>query len=82
MARLCLRYHLSELIEDHAFNTYNGFLNDYEEKLKGMPVPDIARKYVRRADVSPTNRGAAAAATRIFRGKKSRRRRGRDVDIP
>ena len=38
-------YHLSELIEDHAYNTYNGFLNDHEAKLKSMPVPDIARKY-------------------------------------
>lgn len=38
-------YHLSELIEDHAFDTYNGFLTEYEEKLKGMPVPAIATKY-------------------------------------
>ena len=38
-------YHLSELIEDHAFNTYSGFLKDHEEKLKGMPVPEVARKY-------------------------------------
>ena len=37
--------------------------------------------YVRRADTSPMNRGDAAAATWIFRGNKSRRRRGRDVDI-
>jgi len=38
-------YHLSELIEDHAFNTYNGFLNDHAEKLRSMPVPPIAQKY-------------------------------------
>ncbi|GMH61113.1 hypothetical protein TrLO_g14689 [Triparma laevis f. longispina] len=38
-------YHLSELIEDHAFNTYDGFLKKNEEKLKTLPVPDIARKY-------------------------------------
>lgn len=38
-------YHLSELIEDHAFNTYNGFLTEYADKLKGMPVPAIATKY-------------------------------------
>jgi len=38
-------YHLSELIEDHAFNTYNSFLTANEEKLKGLPVPDIARQY-------------------------------------
>lgn len=38
-------YHLSELIEDHAFNTYNKFLEVNEAKLKTMPVPPIARKY-------------------------------------
>ena len=43
-------YHLSELIEDHAFNTYDGFLRDHGPKLKGMPVPDIARKYFERDD--------------------------------
>ena len=37
---------------------------------------------VRRADISPTNRGDAAAATWIFRKDESRRRRGRDLDIP
>ena len=38
---------------------------------------------VRRAGVSPsTTRGGAAAATWIFRGDKSRRGRGRDMDIP
>lgn len=38
-------YHLSELIEDHAFNTYNKFVQLNEAKLKEMPVPAIARKY-------------------------------------
>jgi len=38
-------YHLSELIEDHAYNTYNGFLNNHADFLKKQPVPDIARKY-------------------------------------
>jgi len=38
-------YHLSELIEDHAFNTYNTFLEVNEEALKTMPVPAIAQKY-------------------------------------
>lgn len=37
-------YHLSELIEDHAFNTYDSFIEKNGEKLKGMPVPEIARK--------------------------------------
>jgi len=38
-------YHLSELIEDHAFNTYDTFLEKNEAALKTMPVPAIARKY-------------------------------------
>jgi len=38
-------YHLSELIEDHAYETYDKFLNDYAEMLKTKPVPPIAKKY-------------------------------------
>ena len=38
-------YHLSELIEDHAFDTYSNFLKNHEDFLKSKPVPEIARKY-------------------------------------
>jgi len=38
-------YHLSELIEDHAFNTYDKFLKEHGEMLKEKAVPDIARAY-------------------------------------
>jgi len=38
-------YHLSELIEDHAYETYDGFLTEYEESLKKKPVPPVAFKY-------------------------------------
>ena len=38
--------------------------------------------YVRRVDLPRTGRGDAAAAAWIFRGHESRRRRGRDMDIP
>ena len=41
-------YHLSELIEDHAFNTYSKFTSEYEESLKSKPVPEVARKYYER----------------------------------
>lgn len=41
-------YHLSELIEDHAFNTYTKFTKEYEDRLKSKPVPEIARKYYER----------------------------------
>jgi len=43
-------YHLSELIEDHAYETYDGYLTNNEEKLRSMPVPEIARKYYERDD--------------------------------
>lgn len=38
-------YHLSELIEDHAYETYDGYLTNYEQTLKNRPVPAIAHKY-------------------------------------
>jgi len=38
-------YHLSELIEDHAFNTYSKFTTEYEDLLKSKPPPAVARKY-------------------------------------
>jgi ubiquinol oxidase len=38
-------YHLSELIEDHAYETYDNYLKDYGENLKAQPVPAIASKY-------------------------------------
>lgn len=38
-------YHLSELIEDHAYNTYDAYLKEHEQKLKSLPVPAVARKY-------------------------------------
>jgi len=38
-------YHLSELIEDHAYETYDGFLQTHAEMLKQRPVPQIAIKY-------------------------------------
>lgn len=38
-------YHLSELIENHAYDTYSKFVNEYGSLLKTKPVPAIARKY-------------------------------------
>jgi len=38
-------YHLSELIEDHAYNTYNKYLADHADRLKSLPVPEVAIKY-------------------------------------
>ena len=38
-------YHLSELIEDHAYNTYDKYLTEHEKMLKEQPVPGIAHEY-------------------------------------
>jgi ubiquinol oxidase len=38
-------YHLSELIEDHAYDTYDEFLKLYETELRTLPVPEIAKQY-------------------------------------
>jgi ubiquinol oxidase len=38
-------YNLSEQIEKHAYETYDGFLRDNEEALKQLPAPKIAKEY-------------------------------------
>ena len=43
---------------------------------------EVITWYVRCVDIPRTRRGDAAAGTWRFRGDYSRRRRGRDVDIP
>jgi hypothetical protein len=40
-----IAYHLSELIEDHAYETYDGYTSKYADILKTKPVPAIATKY-------------------------------------
>ena len=55
----------------------------YEEATRRDPARcGRAHWYFRRAELPKTGRGDVAAATRIFRGDGSRRRRGRDADIP
>ena len=43
-------YHLSELIEEHAFQTYDRFLVSHEEELRARPVPEVAREYYAQPD--------------------------------
>jgi ubiquinol oxidase len=38
-------YELCDIIEDHAYNTYNKYLTEHEAMLESMTVPDIAAKY-------------------------------------
>lgn len=38
-------YHLSELIEDHAYETYDAYLHNHGDMLKTKEVPAVAVKY-------------------------------------
>jgi len=38
-------YHLSELIEAHAYETYDAYLRSHEAELRRQPVPRAARAY-------------------------------------
>jgi ubiquinol oxidase len=38
-------YNLGELIEEHAFHTYDKFLKEHAKELQQRPVPDIAHEY-------------------------------------
>ena len=40
-----LAYHLSELIEDHAYDTYDDFLAEHRADLEALPAPPIAVEY-------------------------------------
>ena len=43
-------YHLSELVEEHAYATYDKFLTTHESELRRRPVPDVARRYYEGSD--------------------------------
>jgi len=38
-------YHLSELIEEHAYHTYDDYVREHAAELKSQPVPDVAKRY-------------------------------------
>lgn len=40
-----MAYNLSEQIEKHAYETYDGFLRDNAEALKKLPAPKLAKEY-------------------------------------
>jgi ubiquinol oxidase len=40
-----------ELIENHAYHTYDGYLNEYEIELKAQPAPQVAIDYYRDGDL-------------------------------
>jgi ubiquinol oxidase len=44
-------YNFMELVEGHAFNTYDKFLKENEDELKAQPAPMIAIQYYRDGDL-------------------------------
>lgn len=44
-------YHFMELVEEHAYASYNKFLQAEAEHLKKQPAPDVAVKYYRDGDL-------------------------------
>jgi ubiquinol oxidase len=40
-----------QLVEEHAYHTYDAFLKEHGEELKQLPAPDIAIKYYRYVDL-------------------------------
>ena len=38
-------YNFNKIVEEHAYTTYDTFLNEYADELRALPVPDIAREY-------------------------------------
>jgi ubiquinol oxidase len=44
-------YYLMELIENHAYHTYDDYLNSHAEELKTQPAPQVAINYYRDGDL-------------------------------
>ena len=44
-------YHFMELVEEHAYHSYDDFLNRQAEYLKTQPVPQVALNYYREGDL-------------------------------
>jgi ubiquinol oxidase len=51
MANPTLAYNLNQAVEEHAYETYNQFLKEFELELKEKESPEIARKYYRDGDL-------------------------------
>lgn len=44
-------YHFMEMVEQHAYHSYDTFLNSQEEMLKAQPAPNVAIQYYRDGDL-------------------------------
>jgi len=74
-------YHLSELVEEHAYNTYDAHLRAHEDELKEAPVPEVARRYYEGADAlrDLLDGEAGAADANAARERRKRPRRMRNL---
>ncbi|MCF2971947.1 plastoquinol terminal oxidase [Synechococcus sp. Nb3U1] len=44
-------YHFMELVEQHAYKSYDAFLNSHEAELKAQPATDVAIRYYQDGDL-------------------------------
>jgi len=51
IANPTLAYNLNQAIEEHAFDTYDQFLDDFEVELKREEAPEIAKQYYKDGDM-------------------------------
>jgi ubiquinol oxidase len=46
-----MAYNVNQYVEEHAYSTYDAFLQLHEEELKKCPAPAIATQYYRDGDI-------------------------------
>jgi len=44
-------YDLNMNVEQHAYDTYDGYLKDHEEELRNLPAPKVAKEYYETGDL-------------------------------
>lgn len=46
-----MAYHFSQLVEEHAYETYDNFIKGHKEELEKLPAPQIAIQYYQSGDL-------------------------------
>jgi ubiquinol oxidase len=62
-------YYMTELIEEHAYHTYDMFLNTHEVALKTQPAPQVAVNYYRDGDLYMFDEFQTSIRTELRRPK-------------
>ena len=63
-------YHLSELVEEHAYHTYDQYVTAHAAELKQQEVPEVARRYYEGHDAMRTLLTDAAPGAKSARPKR------------